>query len=87
MKALDGIDLTIHRRESLGLVGETGCGKSVTARSIIQIDINGKTLSCFYSVNEAMRRTGVNRTGIIAACKGRYKTAGGYKWKYKNETK
>jgi oligopeptide/dipeptide ABC transporter ATP-binding protein len=37
VKALDGIDLTIHRRESLGLVGETGCGKSVTARSIIRL--------------------------------------------------
>ena len=37
VKALDGIDLTIHKRESLGLVGETGCGKSVTARSIIRL--------------------------------------------------
>lgn len=37
VKALDGIDLTIHRRESIGLVGETGCGKSVTARSIMRL--------------------------------------------------
>lgn len=43
VKALDGICLTIHRKESLGLVGETGCGKSVTARSIIRlIDAPGR---------------------------------------------
>ena len=34
VKALDGINLDVRRGETLGLVGETGCGKSVTARSI-----------------------------------------------------
>jgi oligopeptide/dipeptide ABC transporter ATP-binding protein len=34
VKALDGIDLDIMNGETLGLVGETGCGKSVTARAI-----------------------------------------------------
>ena len=43
VKALDGIHLTIHRRESVGLVGESGCGKSVTARSIMRlIDAPGR---------------------------------------------
>jgi oligopeptide/dipeptide ABC transporter ATP-binding protein len=35
VKALDGIDLDIYENETLGLVGESGCGKSVTALSII----------------------------------------------------
>jgi peptide/nickel transport system ATP-binding protein/oligopeptide transport system ATP-binding protein len=35
VRALDGVDLAIGRQEALGLVGETGCGKSVTARTII----------------------------------------------------
>ncbi len=37
VKALDGIDLTIYKGESFGLVGETGCGKSVTVRSIMRL--------------------------------------------------
>ena len=36
-KAVDDISLTIGRGETLGLVGESGCGKSVTAHSIIQL--------------------------------------------------
>lgn len=35
--ALDGIDLTIHEKESVGIVGETGCGKSMTAFSILRL--------------------------------------------------
>jgi peptide/nickel transport system ATP-binding protein len=37
VKALDGINLDIYKNETLGLVGETGCGKSVTALSIIRL--------------------------------------------------
>jgi peptide/nickel transport system ATP-binding protein len=37
VRALDGIDLEVMRGETVGLVGETGSGKSVTALSIIRL--------------------------------------------------
>jgi peptide/nickel transport system ATP-binding protein len=35
VKALNGVDLKLYKREILGLVGESGCGKSVTALTIL----------------------------------------------------
>jgi peptide/nickel transport system ATP-binding protein len=37
VKAVDGVDLDIQRGKTLCVVGESGCGKSITARSILQL--------------------------------------------------
>ncbi len=37
VQALDGINLTIKKGQVIGIVGESGCGKSITARAILQI--------------------------------------------------
>jgi oligopeptide/dipeptide ABC transporter ATP-binding protein len=37
VKAVDGVDLAIGRGETVGVVGESGCGKSVTALSILRL--------------------------------------------------
>lgn len=38
LHVLDGVDLALGAGETLGIVGETGCGKSVLARSLLQLN-------------------------------------------------
>jgi peptide/nickel transport system ATP-binding protein len=37
VRAVDGVDLTIDRGETLGVVGESGCGKTVTAMTVLKL--------------------------------------------------
>jgi ABC-type oligopeptide transport system ATPase subunit len=37
VKAVDGITFQVRRGETLGLVGESGCGKSTTGRALIRL--------------------------------------------------
>jgi oligopeptide transport system ATP-binding protein len=38
VRAVDGVSFTIRRGETLGLVGESGCGKTTTGRCILQLE-------------------------------------------------
>jgi peptide/nickel transport system ATP-binding protein/oligopeptide transport system ATP-binding protein len=75
-KAVDDINLTIQAAQTLGLVGESGCGKSVTAHSIIQLipDPPGKIMGgkIFFEGNDLleysedrMRKIRGNRISMI----------------------
>ncbi|KIL40547.1 peptide ABC transporter ATPase [Gordoniibacillus kamchatkensis] len=49
LKAVDGVDLRIKRGKTLGIVGESGCGKSVTSQALLRIvpkpgEVQGKIL-------------------------------------------
>src|ERR1700730_3943691 len=37
VRAVDDISFTVNKGETLGLVGESGCGKSTTGRAILQL--------------------------------------------------
>ncbi|MFJ3232866.1 ABC transporter ATP-binding protein [Streptomyces sp. NPDC086787] len=38
VRAVDGVDLTVHRGRTLGVVGESGCGKSTVARMLCHLE-------------------------------------------------
>ena len=74
VKALDGVNLTLNRREILGLVGESGCGKSVTALAIAgllpenasangQITLDGRNLSTLN--REEMRQARLKDIAVV----------------------
>ncbi|MGI8912908.1 MAG: ABC transporter ATP-binding protein [Chloroflexota bacterium] len=62
VKAVDGVSLDILKGETLGLVGESGCGKSTTGRAILQLQRSTAGSVHFGTVNltdlrgEALRR-------------------------------
>lgn len=53
VRAVDGLDFTINRGETFGLVGESGCGKSTVARAIVGLyKTTGGTIEFDYSNGE-----------------------------------
>src|SRR5713101_5019289 len=62
VKAVDGVSFTLYPGRTLGIVGESGCGKSITARSILRIvDRPGRIIDGEIH----FRRPGTNGGGTV----------------------
>ena len=54
------------------------------SKPIIQYSLTGEKLAEYESLSDAKRKLTINQGNISSALNGRYKTAGGYIWKYKD---
>lgn len=59
--------------------------KSAESRSkpVIQLTLNGEFVNEYKSGWEAERQTGISQGNISSCCLGKYKSSGGYVWRYK----
>lgn len=57
--------------------------KNKTIRSVIQYDLNMNFIKEWDSIACASKELGIGGNSITTCCKGKYKSAGGYIWKYK----
>ena len=51
-------------------------------KKIIQLNLSGEIIKVWKSIISIEKELGINKQNICSACKGKRKTAGGFKWKY-----
>ena len=73
----------VHSRDVLGntLQGKF-LGNSIAAVGVIQYDLDWNEIERFTSIRGASLATGVDEGNIPNACRGKRKSAGGYRWSY-----
>lgn len=91
IKKIGRIDLGLGPLTNMTTGGDGGLGikhseewKKILSKPILQFNLLGELISEYASIKEASEKTGVVKQNISANLTGRYKTAGGFVWKYKD---
>jgi hypothetical protein len=75
----------LHKYRVLGYKNPVYYGAdNPKSKTVIQFD-NGQVVAEFYGTSEASRITGIHQGDISRCCNNKRKTAGGYKWVYKED--
>lgn len=74
----------LHRKHSQPMLGRFGKDNK-KSHIVLQLQDN-KVINYFYGIGEANRKTGIQFKNISAVCRGKRKSAGGFQWKYKEES-
>lgn len=79
----------IHREEGVrrfldngGVLHQQQKNRKDQSKLVIQLSLNDEILHFYPSTHQVERDTGIPATRISFCCRGKGKTAGGYKWKY-----
>lgn len=73
-----------HSEESKKKISEALSGNHNSPQTpVLQYSKSGEFIAEYPSIREASRQTGCNHGYICNCCKGKYKSAGGFIWKYK----
>ena len=79
--ALTGITFSEEHKKK---ISEAHKGKVYAPiKAVLQFSKDGELIEEYSSIHEAERHTGLSASNICACCKGKYKSAGGFIWKYK----
>ncbi len=67
VRAVDGVSMSLERGKTLAIVGESGCGKSITARSVMQIvERPGKIVDGDILFNHKDKNGGIKTTNLAS---------------------
>jgi hypothetical protein len=91
IKKIGRMDLELGPLTNMTSGGDGGLGlkhseewKKILSKPILQFNLDGEFLDEYASVKEAAEKTGIVKQNISSNLTGKYKTAGGFFWRYKD---
>lgn len=81
----DYFDMELYFGMAYAIGFNEGLSERSNRKPLLQLDMRGNVINEFCSAMQAYKQTKINRANIANVCNGRAKTAGGYKWKWKDK--